>query len=106
VKKIGPILVLLTAFAWTKDASSPSDYSINIHVSSSRATEPGVQRLDVVIDGKKYKLQAPANGLFSLGDYKAKLVRDEHKGADVVQVYELLLPGQKTRQFVVVGQTE
>jgi hypothetical protein len=65
-----------------------------------------VQRLDAVIGEKKYKLQAAAIGLLSLGDYKTKLIRDEHKGADVVQVYELLLPGEKTRRFVVVGLTE
>jgi hypothetical protein len=45
--------------------------------------------------------------LLALGDYKAKLVKDEHKttyGSN--QVYEFLFPDKKTRQFTVVGQTE
>jgi hypothetical protein len=43
----------------------------------------------------------------ALGDYKAKLVKDEHESAyDSYQVYEFLLPDKKTRKFVVVGQSE
>jgi hypothetical protein len=43
----------------------------------------------------------------ALGDYKAKLVKDEHKKTyESLQEYEFLLPDKKTRKFSVVGQTE
>ena len=64
--------------------------------------------LHVVIDGKKYELQSvfDMGGVLALGDYKAKLVKDEHRGSDSLQVYEFLFPDKKTRQFRVVGLTE
>jgi DNA topoisomerase VI subunit A len=43
----------------------------------------------------------------TLGDYKARLVKDEHWGTyDSLQVYELLFPDRKTRKFMLVGQME
>jgi len=41
------------------------------------------QVLNVVINGKKYELMSSSvkNVLLALGDYKAKLVQDEHKTA-------------------------
>lgn len=59
------------------------------------------QLLTVTIDGRKYEIEsiAAANALFALGDYKAKLVKDDHTSAyDSWQVYEILLPGGKTRK--------
>jgi len=67
------------------------------------------QKMEVLIDGKKYELQseAPADTLLSLSDYKAKIVRDDHKVAyESFKVYEILFSDQKTRRFIVVGQTE
>jgi hypothetical protein len=66
------------------------------------------QRLEVTIDGKKYELRARGiNALLALGDYKAKLVRDEHRSPyDSYQVYEFLFPDKKTRRFEVVGHWE
>jgi hypothetical protein len=49
--------------------------------------------LKVVINGKKYELKSGSvkNVVLALGDYKAKLVQDEHKTAyDSLQVYEFL----------------
>jgi len=41
------------------------------------------------------------------GDYKAKLVRDDHKNAyDSFQDYEFLFPDGKTREYFLVGITE
>jgi len=41
------------------------------------------------------------------GDYKARLVKDEHKTAyDSYQIYEFLFPDKKTRQYHLVGITE
>jgi hypothetical protein len=103
----------LSSFAWAGSNSNPADYTINVRVSTSRMVSESrsslfVQHLDVVISGKKYELesQIALGMLLALGDYKAKLARDEHKTSyDSLQVYEFLFPDQKTRKFAVVGLT-
>ena len=101
------ILLLASGSAWAGEDPIPAEYTVNVHVSSSSIANSNLI-LDVVIDGKKYELSGYAGGmLLALGDYKAKLVKDEHKttyGSN--QVYEFLFPDKKTRQFAVVGQTE
>jgi hypothetical protein len=120
MKKIAPfVLLLLSTFSWA--ALNPDEYSINVHVSSSHwvmgpaALGPGYfQRLNVVIGGKKYELEATDKlyntrivQVLAPGDYKAKLVQDEHKNAyEFSQTYEFLFPDNKTRKFIVMGQTE
>lgn len=113
VKKITlAVLLALSAFAWAKENPNLADYTINVHVSASRTASGGVhnawQRLNVLIDGKKYELESGfPNELLALGDYKARLIKDEHPTTyDSFQVYEFLFPDQKTRKFTVVGQTE
>lgn len=101
-----------SSLAWV----GSNDYSINIHVSTThmvreRGDSARLQQLDVIIDGKKLQLESESipNALLSLGDYKAKLVKDEHwRGAtyDSYQVYEVMLPDKHTRRFIVVGQSE
>jgi hypothetical protein len=104
-------VLLFSTVAWAADPNA-AEYSINVHVSSSRMVWEGSpalsQKLDVMIEGKRYELFASnINALLALGDYKAKLVRDEHRTAyDSFQVYEFLFPDKKTRKFTVVGQTE
>jgi hypothetical protein len=44
--------------------------------------------------------------VIALGDYKARLVTDEHNAYEFTQVYEFLLPDGKTRKFGVVGTSE
>lgn len=75
-----------------------------------------VQRLSVIIDGKKFELEALATSrsnlqagvtLLALGDYKARLVRDIHTTAyESSQAYEFQFPDKKNRAFMVVGQSE
>ncbi len=114
------IPLLLATLSWA--APNPNEYSVNIHVSSSRwVMAPAIfgpkahQKLDVIIDGKKFELEASTLKadleagvtLLALGDYKAKLVQDQRKTAyESSQAYEFLLPDGKTRKFIVVGQTE
>jgi len=109
-KVILAVLLLLSAHAWAAGDTNPAEYTINIHVSSSSIDiERGYQILNVVIDGKKYDLgsELRLGRLLALGDYKAKLVKDEHQTTyDSRQVYEFLFPDKKTRQFLLVGQTE
>ncbi|MGA2200772.1 MAG: hypothetical protein ABSG40_02320 [Terriglobales bacterium] len=104
------ILLLISALAWAGGDPNPAEYTINVHVSSSRIDiERGFQVLNVLIDGKKYELgsELRISRLLALGDYKAKLVQDEHKTTyDSYQVYELLFSDKKTRKFLLVGQTE
>jgi hypothetical protein len=115
------ILLLLSTFSLA--ALNPDEYSINVHVISSHwVMEPAIgtgheafQKLNVMIDGKKYELEAPtitANlqagvALLALGDYKAKLVQDKHKTTyESSQAYEFLFPDKTTRKFTVVGRIE
>lgn len=109
MKKLATVVVLLcSALAWAANNASPAEYKLNVHVSSSRLTEGGRPWLNVVIDGKKYELQGVGtDAVLVPGDYKARLVKDEHKTAyDSYQIYEFLLPDMKTRQYHLVGMTE
>ncbi len=106
------VLLLFSMLAWAGEAPNPADYTVNVHVIRSRMVPDGgnyFQKLNVVIDGKKYELRSYSVSfmLLALGDYKAKLVKDDHKGTyDSYKIYEFLFPDQKTRKFTVVGQTE
>jgi len=109
------VLLAVSIFVWA--APNPDEHPINVHVISSYfVASTGmfekpvtVQKLNVLIDGKKYELSAPAakTGLLALGDYKARLVQDEHKTAyESHQAYEFLFPDKNVRKFFVTGQTE
>ena len=109
------IVLFLICSAFTYAIASAADYNVTIHVSATRMVRYGNsiahhQNLTVMIDGKKFELESLdlPNSLLMLGDYKAKIVKDRRGagGYDSWRVYELLLPDQKTRQFVVVGQAE
>ena len=112
-KKIALVVLLVSVLAWAGSDPNPADYTVNVHVSSShmvlvRERSAFNQRLNVTIDGKKYELWCSSvNALLALGDYKAKLVRDEHRTTyDSYQVYEFLFPDHRTRKFEVVGNIE
>ncbi|HWW18148.1 MAG TPA: hypothetical protein VNY81_05955 [Candidatus Saccharimonadales bacterium] len=121
--KIATLFLLLLLATLSCAGPHPDEYSVKIHVTSSRwVVEPALdgpqarQKLTVTIGGsKKYELEAPvlkANlqagvAVLALGDYKAKLVQDEHKSTyEFSRAYEFLFPDQKTRKFTVVGQFE
>ena len=109
MKKIALAALLLSAFVWAGTPPKPADYTINVHVSKSYFGTHGEQRADAVIDGKKYELVAGPDYpmLLALGDYKAKLVKDEHRGTyGFRQEYEFVFSDQRTKKFRVVGQTE
>ena len=105
------ILLLLSTVAWAADSKS-ADYNIAVHVSKSRMIferDAATQVLNVTIDGKKYELRSVplVNALLAPGDYKAKLIRDEHQTTyDSYQIYQFLFPDHKARNFIVVGQSE
>ena len=102
-------LMLLLATFVPADAA-PDEHNVDVHVTSSYLVfGSGVsQWLNVVIDGKKYQLSDSYDGyLLALGDYKAKLVKDDHKTPyESSRTYEFLFPDKKTRKFFVAGQSE
>lgn len=104
-----PLVVLFfSALAWAGEGSHAADHTVNVHVSASSIDRTGHQVLDVVIDAKKYELRSELSigHLLALGDYKAKVVKNDHPTAyDFSQVYEFIFP-DKTRPYMVVGQTE
>jgi hypothetical protein len=108
------LVLCLSVSVWAAPQAAPVAYNIDIHVSTSRMVLHGdsvlhYQYLNVTIGGKKYELSSirSFDQLLVLGDYKARLMTDEHKGNyDSWQVYEFQLPDKKTRRFVVVGQLE
>ncbi|MGA2847292.1 MAG: hypothetical protein ABSF68_17925 [Candidatus Acidiferrales bacterium] len=108
--KTAALFVLLLVATLAPAAPAPDDYSINVHVTSSYIVGGSGQGLDVVIHAKKYQLGgdlARGPAILALGDYKAKLVKDEHPTAyESRQEYEFLFPDNKTKKFVVMGQSE
>jgi hypothetical protein len=106
--KSAALIFMLLLIPLAGATTDPTDYPVTVHVSSSRFLwNTGVLEVDAVIDGKKYLLVGPYNGVLSPGDYKAKLVKDEHKTSyDTKQTYEFLFPDNKTRNYDVVGQSE
>lgn len=106
------LIFFYSSLAW----AGSKDYNVNIHVTATHmlrehGDSASRQELDVIIEGKKLQLESETipNALLSLGDYKAKLVKNDHwRGAsyDSYQVYEVLLPDKNTRRFIVVGQSE
>jgi hypothetical protein len=105
------LVVLVSALCWA--APNPGEYAINIHVSGSRlfseAAASGLrQQLIVVINGKKYELLSISGEgkLLALGDYMAKLTRDDHKSAYESSQIRVPVLDKKTRQYMVVGQSE
>ena len=116
------ILLVIPAMALAeKQPANAADYTIAVHVQSSRLVEfcgdvsngsslcNWEQFLSVVIDGNKYELQSAKFGmdLLRLGDYKAKITKDETTHAyEYNRTYEFLFPDGQTRQYLVVGETQ
>jgi hypothetical protein len=110
-----PLALLVCRPIWAVPPAKPAEYKINVHVSASRTVKhsessPRYQHLDVTIEGKKYELESVLGirELLMLGDYKAKLVTDEHGkgGYDSWRVYEFQFSDKRTREFFVVAQLE
>lgn len=129
-------LILLPCFFTTVFASTPpnpADYTVAVHVSSSRTTWVCLQAgstpecrsllvLNATIDGTKFELEGTIennskeakfmtyDGFLALGDYKARQLPNKFKDPAVpyfvIRLYELLLPDGRLAQFQVTGQSE
>lgn len=115
-KVLFAFLLSTPALAWAaKPQPNPADYTIAVHVERSRMPMICVQGLcyflqdlDVVIDGKKIELESGrVMDLLRVGDYKAKIVKDETaQPYEYNRVYEFLFTDGKTRTYSVVGEQE
>lgn len=117
MKKALFVLLLLvpTVTMAAKPIPNPSDYTITVHVLSSHMTDEvaptgpplGSQHLVAVIGSKTFDLLSVHTDfdLLRVGDYKAKIVRDEKPNAyEYYRIYEFLFPDGKTHQYHVVGE--
>lgn len=105
-------------------APNAPDYPLTAHVSASRFKDGcntgqipclGPQLITATIEETKYEL-SPADsktsrdsrkGLLAIGDYKARILRDDHKNSyQVIRVYEFLFPDNSTKRFEVVGMSQ
>jgi len=115
------VLLLIPALVFAeKTRPNPADYTVAVHVQSSRlvlfcgdvtggsSVCTWEQHLSVIIDGKKFEIQPEAaKNLLRVGDYKAKIVKEDTPNAyEYQRVYELLFPDGQTRQYSVVGEME
>jgi hypothetical protein len=123
-KVLFAVLFLSSTLAWGK--TKPEEYTVIVHVQSSEMVSicnntlgnPYCklrQRLNVIIDGKKYELNSVdyAGAALLTGDYKAKLRSDVSSDQDSPsslyeyhQVYEFLFPNGNTRRYLVAGGSE
>jgi hypothetical protein len=105
-------LILVLPSVLCAESPNPSDYPVAVHVQSSHliVNHDGVtQALTATIDGKHVELEGTPTQQYVLrtGDYKAKVVKDEHSRSYEYQItYEILFPDGKTRKFLVVGEDE
>ncbi len=103
-----------TTFAFSEKPSDSADYTVSVHVQSSRkitvcegqgcTTE---QHLIVLIDTKKFDLMelGRRTNLIRVGNYKAKIVKDETPAPyEYRRVYQILFPDGKASSFEVVGE--
>lgn len=119
LKVLFAFLLLAPALAFAADKPNPADYTVTIHVQSSHlidicssdikgATCGWTQSLTVLIDGTKYEImdQRYDNAVLRLGDYKARIVKDDTSRAyEYTRTYELLFADGATRKYNVIGES-
>ena len=107
MKQVAFAVLLFSSFAIAGGNRNPAEYNVTVHVIASHMVfDHGFyQYASASIDGKTYELRSNLNehGLLMSGDYKARLVDDQHKPPyDVWQMYEFLFSDNKTRRFIVM----
>ncbi len=118
MRMLAVLLLALSLPAFAQKAKP--GYTVTVHVAETRTGSDchdvtngsslckSTQDLVASIDGARYELRSEtllSKGLVALGDYPAKLVRDEQKPThEFTRGYDLLFPDGSTRTFEVVGQ--
>jgi hypothetical protein len=118
-KMLIAVLFLLSVMAWAeKPKPNPADYIVSVHVQNSTSEYDcddvmklcsWMQRLNVLIDGKKYILMGSPGKMFVLhvGDYKAKLAKeDTNKPYEYNRNFEFLFSDGSTHNYYVTGESE
>lgn len=104
-----PFLLALSASAQTGQQAVPtpaSRYPLHVHAIGSMA-HVGGRELVVTIDGQTMLLQsATPTWPLELGEYLARVRKDEVHARDVQRQYTLQLPDGKHENFYVVGLCE
>ncbi len=113
MKSLLYIAFLLSASVGSIAQNGPAkQYPIKVHVISSElrgSSNPDLQVLRVVIEGKKYQLIGLGSKPWALkvGDYHARIVRDRPiQAGQYERRYELIFPDGKTAQYEVGGESE
>jgi hypothetical protein len=106
------VFVFSASLGGAAQSGPTKEYPIKVHVTSSElygSSNPDLQVLRVVIDGKKYQLIGLGSKPWALhlGDYRARVITDrEIGGAEYERRYELIFPDGKTAQYEVGGESE
>ena len=86
------------------DKAQPATVTVNVLESKF---EHGMCVVKAVIDGQAYWLSGPLyakNGPLKPGEYKATLIKDEHKVSyKIARTYEFLYPDGKKEKFMLIG---
>ena len=121
-------LLLLSAHAvWGADKKiDPNQFPLAVHISASAYPPQSpawgspiagwYEIVTATINGKHYQLQGPTsspkaadccNGLIDPGDYRGRLMKDEHVTSyESLQKFEILFPDGTMRRFDVISQSE
>jgi hypothetical protein len=123
MKNVLWIFLILSAAAVRAEKPNPSDYTVNVHLQSSRMVlECGdvtngtsfchwYQVLGVTVDSKKLELRGNLmqKGPYILkpGDYKARVVKEDvTRSYGYQRTYQLLFPDGQVAEYLVVGESE
>ncbi len=88
--------------------ANTADFNLTAHVTNAfLVTTQELLRLDVTLDGKKLQLESfDSTKMLHLGDYKARVVKDdEWKSGQYVVSYDLLMLDGTHLLFRVVGES-
>ncbi len=116
-------MLLESASLFAQNAKpNPADYTINMHVESSRLVDfcgnvtlgssicVMYQKLKVEINGKTYDLNSETMrhpAVLRTGNYKGRLLKEDAKrGFEYTRTYELLFSDGSTRKYGVSGEYE
>jgi hypothetical protein len=116
------VVLMAASTCWAeKPAANPAEYTVAIHVQSSRLTPAcsdvtngnsycrWMQHLTALINGKKCELDSiivPPD-LLRVGDYKAKMLKEETKHPyEYLRTYELLFSDGTVRDYYVSNESE